>query len=171
MSKLRTRWLALFGGVTLIALSMSSALGAKPTDNRGMQVSAFVHSLQADAEEPVEEEPVEEAPVDEVPVEEEDAAPSDHGTCVAAVAQDPEASGPPNGNHGGAVSEAARDSCWPDENAEEPTTEDAADEDESEVEADDADEATEDAETDDADASDAGTTHGNGHGGGHGKNS
>ena len=151
MSKLRTRWLALFGGVTLIALSMSSALGAKPTDNRGMQVSAFVHSLQADAEEPVEEEPVEEAPVDEEPVQEEDAAPSDHGKCVAAVAQDPEAVGPPNDNHGGAVSEAARDGCWPDENAEEQTTEDAADDaDESEVEA------------DDADASDAGTTHGNG---------
>jgi hypothetical protein len=164
MSKFRTRWLALFGGVTLIALSMSSALGAKPTDNRGMQVSAFVHSLQADAEEPVEEEPVEEAPVVEEPVQEEDSAPSDHGQCVAAVAQDKEAVGPPNDNHGGAVSEAARVSCWPDTNTEEPTTEDAAsDEDGSEVEAD-------DAQADDADASDAGTTHGNGHGGGHGKN-
>ena len=166
MSKLRTRWLALFGGVTLIALSMSSALGAKPTDNRGMQVSAFVHSLQADAEEPVEEEPVEEAPADEEPVQEEDSAPSDHGTCVAAVAQDKEAVGPPNDNHGGAVSEAARVTCWPDAAPAEQTTEDTADDaDESEVEADDADEAAEDAETDDADASDAGITHGNGHGG------
>jgi hypothetical protein len=165
MSNFRSRWLALFGGVTLIALSMSSALGAKPTDNRGMQVSTFVHSLQGDAEEPVEEEPVEEAPVDEEPVQEEDAAPSDHGKCVAAVAQDPEAVGPPNDNHGGAVSEAARVICRLDVTTEEPTTEDAtSDEDASEVEAD-------DAQADDADASDAGTTHGNGHGGGHGKNS
>jgi hypothetical protein len=156
MSKFRTRWLALFGGVTLIALSMSSALGAKPTDNRGMQVSAFVHSLQTDAEEPVVEEPVEEAPVDEVPVQ-EDTAPSDHGQCVAAVAQDKEAVGPPNDNHGGAVSEAARVSCWPDAAPQDQNTEDAtSDEDASEVEAD-------DAQTDDADASDAGTTHGNGH--------
>jgi hypothetical protein len=154
MSKLRTRWLALFGATTLIALSMSSALGAKPADNRGMQVSAFVHSLQGDAEEPAEEEPV-----DEEPVVEEDSAPSDHGKCVVAVAQDPEAVGPPNDNHGGAVSEAARVTCWEDGDSEEPTTEDAAgDEDESEV------------ESDDADASDAGTTHGNGHGHGHGGN-
>ena len=168
MSNFRSRWLALFGGVTLIALSMSSALGAKPADNRGMQVSAFVHSLQADAEEPVEEEPVEEAPADEEPVQEEDSAPSDHGKCVAAVAQDKEAVGPPNDNHGGAVSEAARVTCWPDAAPAEQTTEDTADDaDESEVEADDADEAAEGAETDDADASDAGTKHGNGHGKNH----
>ena len=166
MSNFRSRWLALFGGITLIALSMSSALGAKPADNRGMQVSAFVHSLQADAEEPVEEEPVEEAPADEEPVQEEDSAPSDHGQCVALVAQNKEAVGPPNDNHGGAVSEAARVTCWPDAAPAEQTTEDtASDEDASEVEADDADEAVEDAETDDADASDAGTTHGNGHDG------
>ena len=171
MSNFRKRWLALFGAVTLIALSMSSALGAKPTDNRGMQVSAFVHSLQGDTEEPAEEEPVEEEPVDEEPVEEEDSAPSDHGKCVAAVAQDPEAVGPPNDNHGGAVSEAARVTCWPDAAPEEQNTEDtASDEDESEVEADDADEAAEEAETDDADASSAGPTHGHGHSGGHGKN-
>jgi hypothetical protein len=163
MSKFRTRWLALFGGVTLIALSMSSALGAKPADNRGMQVSAFVHSLQTDTEEPVEEEPVAEEPVVEEPVV-EDSAPSDHGQCVAAVAQDKEAVGPPNDNHGGAVSEAARVSCWPDTNTEEQNTEDGTgDEDQSEVE-------TDDAQTDDADASDATTTHGKSHGGGHGKN-
>ena len=150
MSKLRTRWLALFGGVTLIALSMSSALGAKPTDNRGQQVSAFVHSLQADAE---------------APVVEEDAAASDHGKCVAAVAHDKEAVGPPNDNHGGAVSEAARVTCWPDAAPAEQNTEDAADDaDESEVEADDSEEAAEEAETDDADASDAGTTNSNSHG-------
>jgi hypothetical protein len=160
MSKFRTRWLALFGGVTLIALSMSSALGAKPTDNRGMQVSTFVHSLQADAEEPVEE-----APVVEEPVTQEDSAPSDHGQCVALVAQDKEAVGPPNDNHGGAVSEAARVTCWEGAAPEEQNTEDTTgDADESEVEADDAD-AAEGAETDDADASDAGTTYGNGHGG------
>ena len=169
MSNFRKRWLALFGAVTLIALSMSSALGAKPTDNRGMQVSAFVHSLQGDTEEPAEEEPVEEEPVDEEPVEEEDSAPSDHGKCVAAVAQDPEAVGPPNDNHGGAVSEAARVTCW-DGDSEETTGDAADDADESEVEADDANEAAEEAETDDADASSAGPTHGHGHSGGHGKN-
>jgi hypothetical protein len=53
MSKFRSHWLALFGGAALIALSMSTALGAKPDagENRGQLVSAFVHSLQDDVDE------------------------------------------------------------------------------------------------------------------------
>jgi hypothetical protein len=56
MSRFRTHWLALFGGVTLLALSLSTAFGAKPEgDNFGSQVSAFVHSLQGDDEQADEE--------------------------------------------------------------------------------------------------------------------
>ena len=156
-TRFRTRWLALLGAAALISLSMSAALGAKPEGtNRGQQVSTFVHSLQGEAEEPVEEEPVEE-PVEEEPVEEEESAPSDHGKCVAAVAQDPEAVGPPNDNHGGAVSEAARVTCWEPETEEPAAEEPTEDEGESEV------------ESEEADASGAG--HGKGHGHGHGGDS
>jgi hypothetical protein len=149
MSRFRTHWLALFGGVTLLALSLSTAFGAKPEagDNVGSQVSAFVHSLQADAEETDEqtEETEDTETEDDTEVApEEDGAPSDHGQCVAAVAQDPEAVGPPNDNHGGAVSEAARVTCWED-------GEDAAD---GSVE----------------DTSTEASTPGHGHGKGHGHN-
>ena len=147
-TRFRTRWLALLGATALISLSMSAALGAKPEGtNRGQQVSTFVHSLQGEAEEPVEEEPV----------EEEESAPSDHGKCVATVAQDPEAVGPPNYNHGGAVSEAARVTCWEPETEEPAAEEPTEDEGESEV------------ESEEADASGAG--HGKGHGHGHGGDS
>jgi len=146
-TRFRSRWLALFGAATLISLSMSAALGARPEgENRGQQVSTFVHSLQGDVEEPAEEEPVEEEePAEEEPVEEEESAPSDHGQCVAKVAQDKEAVGPPNDNHGGAVSEAARVTCWEDGDSE--------------------------VESEDADASEGGNEHGNGHGHGHGGDS
>ena len=164
-TRFRSRWLALFGAAALISLSMSAALGAKPSgDNRGQQVSTFVHSLQGETEEePVEEEPVEEEPVEEEPVEEGDSSPSDHGKCVAAVAQDKEAVGPPNDNHGGAVSEAARVTCWEDAaDAEEPTNEEESDSE---------DAADSEVESEDADASDDDGEHGNGHGHGHGGDS
>ena len=48
MRQFRTMWLAVIGGLLLIALSVSVAFGAKPIDtepNRGQQVSAFVHDL------------------------------------------------------------------------------------------------------------------------------
>lgn len=149
MSRFRSSWLALFGAAALVVLSMSSALGAKPADgeNRGLQVSAFVHSLHADTEdtdEETEEEETEET--EDTELEEDESAPSDHGQCVAAVAQDPEAVGPPNDNHGGAVNEAARVTCW----------ETGDGEGETEVEA------------EDADASDSDSEHGNGKGHGHG---
>lgn len=161
-TRFRSRWLALFGAAALISLSMSAALGAKPTgDNRGQQVSTFVHSLQGETEEePVEEEPVEEQPVEEEPVEEEDSSASDHGACVAAVAQDKEAVGPPNDNHGGAVSEAARVTCWEDATTAETNTEEPTE-----------DEGDSEVESEDADASDGGSEHGNGHGHGHGGDS
>lgn len=114
MSRFRTRWLALFGAVTLLSLSLSTALAGKPDgENRGQQVSAFVHSLQDTDEETEEDtEAEEDTDTDEETEEEEESAPSDHGQCVALVAQDKEAVGPPNDNHGGAVSEAARVTCW-----------------------------------------------------------
>ena len=149
-TRFRSRWLALLGAAALISLSMSAALGAKPSgDNRGQQVSTFVHSLQGETE--------------EEPVEEEDSSPSDHGKCVAAVAQDKEAVGPPNDNHGGAVSEAARVTCWDDAtDAEEPTNEEESDSE---------DAADSEVESEDADASDDDSEHGNGHGHGHGGDS
>jgi hypothetical protein len=150
MSNFRRRWLALFGATALIALSMSSAMAHDPAGkNHATDVAGFVEPSDEQAADETEN-------TDEPQVETDESAPSDHGTCVAAVAQDKEAVGPPNDNHGGAVSEAARVTCWPEAAPEEQNTEDSAsDEDASEVEADDAD----------ADASDAANvSHGNGHG-------
>ncbi len=151
MSRFRSRWLALFGAVTLIALSLSTAFGAKPDgENRGQQVSAFVHSLVDSDEETLEDTEVEEDTETEEDTEveeEEESAPSDHGKCVALVAQDEEAVGPPNDNHGGAVSEAARVTCW----------ETGDEESDTEVEG-----------TEDADSASA-PEHGKGHGHGHEK--
>jgi len=159
MSNFRRRWLALFGATALIALSMSSAMAHYPGKNHATDVAGFVEPSDEQAADETEN-------TDEPQVETDESAPSDHGTCVAAVAQDKEAVGPPNDNHGGAVSEAARVTCWPEAAPQEQNTEDSAsDEDASEVEADDADEAAEEAETDDADASDASESHDSGHGG------
>lgn len=152
MSRFRSHWLALFGAVTLIALSLSTAFGARPEgENRGQQVSAFVHSLVGADEETEEDTEVEEdtdtEEDTEVEEEEEESAPSDHGQCVALVAQDKEAVGPPNDNHGGAVSEAARVTCR-----------DTGDE----------ESGTESEGTEDADSASA-PEHGKGHGHGHNK--
>jgi hypothetical protein len=162
MSRFRSRWLALFGGVTLLALSLSTAFAGKPDGTHpGLEVSAYVHSLVGDVEETNDETTDDtETPDDTEAVDDtetEEGAPSDHGTCVAKVAQDDEAVGPPNDNHGGAVSEAARVTCW----------EDATD---AEVESDeDGDIDVE--ETDAADASAGGSDHGKGHGHDHGGDS
>jgi hypothetical protein len=137
MSRFRTHWLALFGGVTLIALSMSSAFAGKPDGtNAGLQVSAYVHSLVGDVEatdadtetpdETTETTDTTDTTQVDVPV-----TSSDHGACVAAVAEDKEAVGGDNANHGGAVSEAARVTCQTDVAVDAPKvadpTEDAAD--------------------------------------------
>jgi hypothetical protein len=159
MDRFRSRWLALFGGVTLIALSLSTAFAGKPeSTNRGLEVSAFVHHLVGDVEETEDQADEETETEDDTEVEEEDEAPSAHGECVAAVAQDPEAVGPPNDNHGGAVSEAARVTCWPDESSPDDADAEVEESDDSDA-------------SDEADAADAGGEHGNGHGHGHGADS
>jgi len=111
MSRFRSHWLAVFGGATLIALSASSAFAHHPDTgaNPGMEVSAFVHSMVGDVEEPTE-------PADQPTDQTNTTAPSDHGACVSAVAMGDEVGGDQN-NHGGAVSEAARVTCWPDATA------------------------------------------------------
>lgn len=188
MHQLRARWLALFGGILLLTLSVSTAFGARPEGteaNRGSSVSAFVHSLvfggtldpdddgdetdteededgdadenedQDDTDTDEDEESDEEATEDEseadedgVEVESEDA--NAHGKCVSAVARDKEAVGGPNENHGGAVSEAARETCRTD------GTDDAT-EGEEDSSATDGDESDADADDTDAEATEAST--------------
>lgn len=141
MSRFRTRWLALVGAMLLIALSASSAFGAHPShsDNRGSAVSSFVHSLLFGADEDPEdqEEEGEEGEQDEQSEElDEESEYRNHGHCVREVAWSLEVGGL-NENHGGAVSEAARVTCWE-------TDEDTEGETEAE---------TESVQADDADAS------------------
>ena len=143
MTRFRRHWLALLGGALLLALSVSSAFGAKPAGddpNHGQQVSTFVHTLvfgndepeeQPDEEEVDEEEDVtetdEEVVEEEQPVEDGDAGA--HGACVSAFAQQHELVGGDNNNHGGFMSIAARFTCWGLEPpAEEPTADETTDE-------------------------------------------
>lgn len=166
MSRFRSRWLALFGGVTLLALSLSTAFAGKSDGTHpGLQVSAYVHSLVGDVEETTDETPDDtESPDDTEAVDDtetEESAPSDHGLCVADLAQGEDVGGD-NENHGGAVSEAARVICWDDT-----ATEEANDD---EVESDE-DGDTDVEETDAADASAGGSDHGKGHGHDHGGDS
>ena len=142
MSKLRSHWFAVFGGVTLLALSMSSAFAGKPEGTpQGQLVSEFVHSLQSadESESPDETESESESPAEPAA---EDTEFSNHGECVKAVAQDKEAVGGDNENHGGAVSEAARVTCQDeaatDEDTEVESDADADTESESEAESEDA---------------------------------
>jgi hypothetical protein len=152
MSRFRTRWLALVGAMLLIALSASSAFGAHPShsDNRGNAVSSFVHSLLFGTDEEPEEQEEEGENEDEDENLDEDEQSEEveeesefrnHGHCVREVAWSLEVGGL-NENHGGAVSEAARVTCW--------ETDEEGDEGEAEegVEGE-----TESVETDDADAS------------------
>ena len=135
MNPFRKNVLVLFGAALLVALSVSSALGAKPTGSdagpRGQTISAFVHALIAgDQEVTVDENPTDEAPADEetssdedTSTEEESTPPDEdtsdassdanaHGKCVSEIAQNPDEVGGDNDNHGGAVSLAARETCW-----------------------------------------------------------
>lgn len=144
MSRLRTHLMALLGGAILLTLSVSSALGhASSGDfgggatNHGQAVSAFVHGLVFGDEDAAEDEPVDEGDTDadeETADEDADSEESEqgsHGACVSEVAHS-DAVGGWNNNHGGAVSEAARVTCWEEPFDEEPTdgdsTEDVADE-------------------------------------------
>lgn len=128
MQRFRSTWLALVGGAFLVALSVSAAFGADPGSNRGQTIASFVHELVFGGDEATDEEVVEgdqegELDVDAEPEEELAGADgadvrlqrvegSAHGECVSDIAQDETAVGGPNENHGGAVSEAARDTCW-----------------------------------------------------------
>lgn len=195
MTRLRNHWLALLGGALLLALSVSTALGASPfgdedgeATNRGQEVSSFVHDLifgqpdpaQTGDEDPTEEEDTDEEGDEDVADEEdedtaeEDAAGTEgdeatqadevvaqqdgefknHGQCVRTFAQDKEAVGGPNENHGGAVSEAARVTCWEllDQAPAEPTSEEAAVETTGEATS---TEGEEEADTDDSDTDSA----------------
>jgi hypothetical protein len=127
MQRLRSTWIALIGGALLITLSVSAAFGAVPANTReatrGQTIAAFVHELVFGAEEaPEDEAELEEEELDEEAdalqepedeLDDERTAEADaHGECVSEVAQDAEAVGGLNENHGGAVSEAARVTCW-----------------------------------------------------------
>ncbi len=134
MNPFRRNVLVLFGAALLVALSVSGALGAKPTGSdaspRGQTIAAFVHALIAgDQDVTVDESPTDEAPADEETSSdeetsnEEDSTPTDedtsdsssdanaHGKCVSEIAQNPDEVGGDNENHGGAVSLAARETC------------------------------------------------------------
>ena len=127
MQRFRSTWLALVGGAFLLALSVSAAFGADPGSNRGQTIAALVHELVFGGDEATDDELVEadeegELDVDAEPEAELAGADSEdvrlqrvegsvHGACVSDIAQDETAVGGPNENHGGAVSEAARDTC------------------------------------------------------------
>lgn len=130
MQRLRGSWLALIGASLLVLFSISVAVGADPeTDtNRGQSISGFVHSLifgdPAADEETAAPDESEEVTEEEAPAEEEattdeateanqarEVTGAEHGACVADIAQS-DGVGGPNENHGGAVSEAARETCW-----------------------------------------------------------
>ena len=149
MHRLRERWVALLGGALLVTLSVSTAFGAGPADEtdgpRGQTIAGFVHSLIFTEDEPtddetvVEEEQLEDEVIEGEPggelVEGDVASGAEHGACVAEVAQSDEVGGT-NENHGGAVSEAARVTCWETEEADdELTPEEEADEESLETDA------------------------------------
>ena len=122
----------------------------------GLQVSAFVHGLvfgqsdenadeDTDTDESTDEDSTEDQSedtdtentdtedtdtedTDETSDESTDVTGQEHGQCVAAVAQGEDVGGP-NENHGGAVSEAARVTCWEPPDAEEAPVEDTSTED------------------------------------------
>jgi hypothetical protein len=133
--------MALMAGVFLVTLSVSAAFGAAPAATRdatrGQTIAAFVHELifgTDETDEPNEEptEDLDEDSTDETDplddesdetdeVDETDEEADAHGACVSEVARDAEAIGGPNENHGGAVSEAARETCREtDEDADDP---------------------------------------------------
>jgi hypothetical protein len=133
MQRLRGSWLALVGAALLVLFSISVAMGADPAsgDNRGQSIAGFVHTLIFGEQTPDDEVNEDEDEDEDEATEEEDASDEDspdgdlsgaeHGACVSEIAQSDEVGGD-NDNHGGAVSEAARETCW-----EADSEEDAAD--------------------------------------------
>lgn len=135
MTRFRTTWLAVLGAGLLTTLSISTALGAHPetdsAENHGHQVAAFhllLHGLGTNREEARDQHQSQEDDLDGATegdgqeAEQQDEATTDelvtdvtepgaHGQCVSEVARSDEVGGP-NNNHGGAVSQAARETCW-----------------------------------------------------------
>lgn len=132
MQRFRRTWLALMGGALLVTLSISTAFGAAPAGTRdatrGQTIAELVHGVVFDTDAEPEDEPQvgddteESAELDEEETDadngeevtdpdEEEVEADSHGTCVSEVARDKSALGGKNGNHGGAVSEAARVTC------------------------------------------------------------
>jgi hypothetical protein len=166
MTRFRSHWLALLGAAALVAVSVSGALGHSPWSdgNRGQQVSAYVHGLVSGDEDAADDPATDESEPTEDTEETEDAEdqaePGAHGACVSEVAKGDEVGGD-NENHGGAVSLAARETCW-EPPAEEPTEEQVSDDEETDQEQ------AEDQDSDDVDEDDAAESdHGQGHGQGH----
>ena len=132
MINFRTRWLALFAGTALIALSVSGVFGAKPSahSTTGPEVSTSVHSLVGDLEETSGDQTESQAETtDTTGTQADQGQASDHGACVSEVAQGQDVGGD-NANHGGAVSEAAQVTCPQD------TTNDQSTKDKTETEVD-----------------------------------
>lgn len=127
MNRFRSQLLAILGAAALMSLSVSGALGHSPWGDgtRGQQASAYVHGLVGGDEDSAgadANESDDEAEDDEDAIEQGE--PGAHGACVSEVARGDEVGGE-NENHGGAVSLAARESCWEDPTGEEPATEEA----------------------------------------------
>jgi hypothetical protein len=157
MHTFRRSWLALMGAILLITLSVSAAIGAKPsgTDGpRGQSVAAFVHELVFGSEETDEDEIVNEdedestdeegSEEDEELVEEDSERQvpeefANHGACVSEAAHDTEGFEASDARNFGAwMSMNARYVCWGlevpgeetgDEGAEGPTAEEGETED------------------------------------------
>lgn len=133
MRRFRTQWLALFGALVILSLSLSSVFGARPTvdandtSNLGQQVRTFVHSILFAEQEGEGEEDEDTDETNEESDEEESEEAKNHGQCVSEVARSL-AMGE-NGTHGWAVSLAARITCWlpEEENGTEEPEEDSAD--------------------------------------------
>jgi hypothetical protein len=113
MHHFRTRWLVAVGSAAMLLASTSGAFAGQSHtwQSTGLSVSPFVHHAVGDIEEQTD-------PVDETTEEPADAPDatdatdsSAHGACVSAVAKS-DAVGGAHNNHGGAVSEAARVTCW-----------------------------------------------------------
>lgn len=144
MQRLRSTWMALMAGALLVTLSVSAAFGAAPTSqegNRGQSIAAFVHELvfgngdtdeellenedelsdaDALADGDTEDDELDDDPNevgDEVEESQEDA--SAHGQCVAEEASDKSDEVDEDRNHGAVVGEAARETCWEPDDADE----------------------------------------------------
>lgn len=121
MQRFRGSWPALLGASLILALSLSSVLGADPADDPGSvgrSISAFAKSVApgqnledaaATAEEAEQAGDDSETELEE-DLDEETEEDGAHAECVSEVAES-DAAGGPNENHGGAVSEAARETC------------------------------------------------------------